>query len=61
MTVVEIMSQSFAEMPLWLKIIIPSFIIFFIGNKKSQSLNEISINRRVELMEWNLNHRKKST
>lgn len=52
MTFTEVIFQSIKEMPLWLKVIIPLSIIFFVNNKKS--LIQTDLNRRVELMKWNM-------
>ena len=45
-------------MSLWFLAIIPLIIIFYSGGQKSSPNNNL-MNRRIELMEWNLNHRKK--
>lgn len=52
MIIIDFILELIIEMPLWLKIIIPLPIIFFVNNKKS--LIQTDLNRRIELMKWNM-------
>jgi hypothetical protein len=52
MTIIDPIFELIKEIPLWLKIIIPLSIFLFISGKKSSISNDL--NRRIELMKWNM-------